>query len=66
MVSGHQINFQKSSLQFGHKIEENIRQELRDTLGIQNVGEMRSYLGIPERLGGPKTQFFLFCTRETS
>ena len=37
-VSGQQINFQKSSIQFGYKIEESSRQELRDILGIQNLG----------------------------
>ena len=47
MVSGQLINFDKSSIQFGHKIEESIRQELRDILGIQNLGGMRTYLGLP-------------------
>ena len=41
-VSGQQINFQKSSIQFGHKIEESSRQELRYILGIQNIGGMES------------------------
>ena len=59
-VSGQQINFQKSSIQFGHKIEENSRQELRDILGIQNLGGMGSYLGLPESLGGSKVQVFGF------
>ena len=59
-VSGQQINFQKSSIQFGHKIEESSRQELRDILGIQNLGGMRSYLGLPESLGGSKAQVFGF------
>ena len=59
-VSGQQINFEKSSVQFGHKIEEATRQELRDTLGIQNLGGMGSYLGIPENLGGSKVQVFGF------
>ena len=36
-VSGQQINFQKSSIQFGHKIEESKRQDMRDILGIQNL-----------------------------
>ncbi|XP_056848971.1 uncharacterized protein LOC130499090 [Raphanus sativus] len=57
-VSGQQINFEKSSIQFGHKIEESMKQDLRDVLGIQNLGGMGSYLGIPENLGGPKTQVF--------
>ena len=60
MVSGQLINFQKSSIQFGHKIEESTRQELRDILGIQNLGGMGSYLGLPESLGGSKIQVFGF------
>ena len=46
-VSGQLINFQKSSIQFGHKIGESKRQEMRDILGIQNLGGMGSYLGLP-------------------
>ena len=52
--------FQKSSIQFGHKIEESSRQELRDILGIHNIGRMRSYLGLLESLGGFKVQVFGF------
>lgn len=52
VVSCQQFNFQKSSIQFGHKIEETTRQELRDILGIHNLGERGSYLGLPESLGG--------------
>jgi len=59
-VSGQLINFDKSSIQFGHKIEESMRQELRSILGIQNLGGMRSYLGLPENLGGSKIQVFSF------
>ena len=54
------INFEKSSIQFGHKIEKPIRQELRDILGIHNLGGMRSYLRIPKNLGGSKPQVFGF------
>ena len=60
VVSGQQINFEKSSIQFGHKIEEDLRQDLRDILGIQNLGGMGSYLGIPESLEGSKVQVFGF------
>ena len=60
VVSGQQINVQKSSIQFGHKIEESSRQELRDILGIPNLGGMGSYLGLPESLGGSKVQVFSF------
>ncbi|WZZ64930.1 hypothetical protein YC2023_076300 [Brassica napus] len=60
VVSGQLINFEKSSIQFGHKIEESMRQELRDVLGIQNLGGMGSYLGLPENLGISKVQIFGF------
>ena len=60
MASGQQINFEKSSIQFGHKVEEDLRQQLRDILGIQNLGSMGSYLGIPESLKGSKIQVFGF------
>ena len=59
-ASGQLINFDKSSIQFGHKIEESVRQELRDILGIQNLGGMGTYLGLPESLGGSKIQVFVF------
>ena len=63
-VSGQLINFEKSSIQFGHKIEESVRHELRDILGIQNLGGMRSYLGLPENMGGSKIQVFSFVQEQ--
>ena len=60
VISGQLINFDKSSIQFGHKIEESVRHELRDILGIQNLGGMKTYLGLPESLGGSKIQVFVF------
>ena len=42
VVSVQLINFDNSSIQFGHKIEESARHELRDILGIQNLGGMGS------------------------
>ena len=59
-VSGQLVNFDKSSIQFGHRIEEPVREELRDILGIQNLGGIGSYLGLPENLGGSKIQVFSF------
>ena len=60
MVSGQLINFEKSSIQFGHKIEESARQKLRAILGIQNLAGMGSYLGLPENVGGSKIQVLGF------
>ncbi|XP_010481092.1 PREDICTED: uncharacterized protein LOC104759918 [Camelina sativa] len=59
-ASGQQINFSKSSLQFGHLVPEKIRTEVHSTLGITNIGGMGSYLGLPESLGGSKTKVFSF------
>ncbi|XP_023645887.1 uncharacterized protein LOC111832631 [Capsella rubella] len=60
MASGQQINFAKSSIQFGHKVEESIRREMQGIMGITNLGGMGSYLGLPESLGGAKTRVFSF------
>ncbi|XP_010480729.1 PREDICTED: uncharacterized protein LOC104759515 [Camelina sativa] len=59
-ASGQQINFQKSSVQFGHTVDADLREELKGVLGITNLGGMSSYLGIPESLGGSKTKVFSF------
>ena len=59
-VSGQLINFDKSSIQFGHRIEESVRQELRDILDVQNIGGMGSYLGLPENMRRSKIQVFSF------
>ncbi|CAA7056151.1 unnamed protein product [Microthlaspi erraticum] len=60
ITSGQQINFAKSSIQFGHKVDAGVRAELHQILGISNVGGVGSYLGIPESLGGAKTKIFSF------
>ena len=57
-VSGQQINFQKSSVQFGHKDQDKIRSDIHNILGITNLGGMSNYLGVSESLGGSKIQFF--------
>lgn len=59
-ASGQCINFDKSSLLFGKRINANVRQQIKDTLGIQNEGEMGTYLGIPEDISGSKCKLFAF------
>ena len=59
-ASGQCINFDKSSLIFGKRIPANDRQQIKDTLGIQNEGGMSSYLGIPEDISGSKCKLFAF------
>ncbi|XP_019085377.1 PREDICTED: uncharacterized protein LOC104714891 [Camelina sativa] len=59
-VSGQQINFAKSLVQFGHTVDDRVRSELHGVLGISNLGGMGSYLGIHESLGGSKTKNFSY------
>ena len=59
-ASGQCINFDKSSLLFGKRINATIRQEIKDAIGIQSEGGMRTYLGIPEDISGSKCKLFAF------
>ena len=59
-ASGQCINFDKSSLFFGKRIPTNDRRQIKDRLGIQNEGEIGSYLGIPEDINGSKCKLFAF------
>ena len=45
-ASEQQINFLKSSIQFGHKVPESARLEVQQVLGITTLGGMRTYLGV--------------------
>ena len=59
-ASSQCINFDKSSLFFGKRIPANDRQQIKDTLGIQNKGGMGSYLEISEDISGSKCKLFSF------
>ncbi|XP_022558258.1 uncharacterized protein LOC111206163 [Brassica napus] len=59
-ASGQCINFDKSSLLFGKRINATTRQEIKDALGIHNEGGMGTYLGIPEDISGSKCKLFAF------
>ena len=59
-ASGQCINFDKSSLLFGKRINANTRQAIKDVLGIHNDGGMGKYLRIPEDISGSKCKLFAF------
>ncbi|XP_013633192.1 uncharacterized protein LOC106373520 [Brassica napus] len=59
-ASGQCINFEKSSILFGKRINATVRQHIKDTLGIQNERGMGTYLGIPEDISGSKCKLFAF------
>ena len=56
-VPGQLINFDKSSLQFGHKVPDSQRVEIQNKLGIAKLGGMENYLGIPQTLVDLKHKF---------
>lgn len=55
-VSSQQINFTKSSIQFGHKVPEVLQVVIQNQLGITTLDGMGNYLSIPESMGGSKTK----------
>jgi len=59
-VSGQQLNIAKSSIMFGHDVENSIRNSIKSAIGIHKDGGMGSYLGLPEKIHGSKTQVFSF------
>ncbi|XP_013624943.1 PREDICTED: uncharacterized protein LOC106331160 [Brassica oleracea var. oleracea] len=63
-ASGQCINFDKSSLLFGKRVGANLRQQIKDKLGIQNEGGMGTYLGIPEDISGSKCKLFAFLKKK--
>lgn len=54
------INFDKSSLLFGKRVLVNIKETIKNTLGIQNEGGMGSYLRILEDISRSKCNLFAF------
>lgn len=50
-------------MQFENLVENSVREELKQTLGISNLGGMGTYLGIPESLRGAKTKIFYFINK---
>ncbi|XP_010495271.1 PREDICTED: uncharacterized protein LOC104772340 [Camelina sativa] len=47
-VTGQMINFEKSSITFGSKVEDGIRNQIQVKLGIVKEGGASKYLGLPE------------------
>lgn len=55
-MSGQQINFSKSFIQFGNTVEDAVQIEIKQLLEISTIGVMGSYLAIPESMGVAKTK----------
>ncbi|KAG7594365.1 Zinc knuckle CX2CX4HX4C [Arabidopsis thaliana x Arabidopsis arenosa] len=59
-ASGQQINFAKSSVMFGSKVQPQSKADIKTILGIHQEGGMGTYLGLPEKIHGSKAQVFAF------
>ncbi|KAG7534390.1 Ribonuclease H-like superfamily [Arabidopsis thaliana x Arabidopsis arenosa] len=59
-ASGQQLNTAKSSVMFGHDVDNTTRNTIKATIGIHRDGGMGSYLGLPEQIHGSKVQVFSF------
>lgn len=58
VVSGQVINFDKSSMTFSSGIQEGLKNQIAQTLGVQVVDQYDKYLGMPAVVGKSKQQIF--------
>lgn len=66
MVSGQRINYQKSCVYFGKLIPEERREQIKNKLGIHQIGGEGTYLGLPESFGGSKVSILSFLKEKLS
>ena len=60
LMSGQQINLAKSTITFGSKVTEDLKDWIKNRTNIQLEGGTGKYLGLPECLSGSKQQLLGF------
>ena len=60
VASGQQLNTSKSSILFGSKVPNDVKQGIKTAVGIHKEGGMGTYLRLPEKIFGSKRQVFAF------
>ena len=59
-ASGQQLNATKSSIIFGNKVDQNIKQNIKGVLGITTEGGIGKYLRLAEQICGSKMKVFSY------
>ena len=64
-ASGQEINFSKSSIIFGDRVPNELKEGIKDTLGVQREGGEGTYLGLPEVFKGSKRELLNFIKKSS-
>ena len=45
---------------YGNRVECSLKQDIKDVIGFASEGDMKMYLGLPEKICGSKMKVFSF------
>lgn len=59
-ATGQSINLDKSAISFGSRVEDGVKENIKNMFEIENEGGTGNYLGLPECFSGSKIQMLDF------